>query len=186
MASDTGEDRDLIEHLTSEHRQVEQMWAELQEAHATGGPTQEELGRQIVKALSQHDALELQLLYPALARAGREELAEHAKEEHAEVRRLLNEVDGKDPVDEAVFTKLAEILTNVDAHVAEEEGTMFPYLRANLSSQELIDLGRRSEQAEKLAPTHPHPTTPDGKVGATVAGGMAGLVDKAKDAIKGR
>jgi hemerythrin superfamily protein len=180
------EGQDLIEHLTSEHRQVEQMWAQLQEAHAAGAATQQDLGQEIVKALTQHDALELQLLYPALARAGEDEMAEHGKEEHTEIRRLLNEVDGKDPADEGVFSTFEQILLSVDAHVADEEENMFPRLRAGLSSDELIDLGKKSEQAEKVAPTHPHPTTPDGKVGATVVGGAAGLVDKARDALKGR
>ena len=183
MASD---DQDLIEHLTSEHRQLEQMWAELQEAHAAGAPGQKDLGREIVKALSQHDALELQLLYPALERLGDSEMSNHGKEEHAEVRRLLDEVDGKDPTEQSIFAAFSEIIRNVDAHVADEEGTMFPKLRAGLSRDELLDLGRKSEKAEAVAPTHPHPTTPDGKVGATVVGGMAGVVDKARDKLTGR
>lgn len=180
------EDRDLIEHLTSEHRQVEQTWAQLQEAHAAGAATQQDLGQEIVRMLSQHDALELQLLYPALERIGEEGMSGHGKEEHAEVRRLLNEVDGKDPADEGVFSTFEQIMLSVDSHVAEEEEAMFPLLRSGMSSDELIDLGKKSEQAENMAPTHPHPTTPDGKVGATVVGGAAGLVDKARDALKGR
>jgi hemerythrin superfamily protein len=183
MATD---DPDLIEHLTSEHRQVEQMWSELQQAHASRASGQEELGREIVKALSQHDALELQLLYPALERVGDAGMSEHGKEEHAEIRRLLDDVDGKDPADEGIFGVFTEIMADVDAHVADEEASMFPRLRAGLSAEELLDLGRRSEKAEALAPTHPHPTTPDGKVGATVVGGMAGMVDKARDKVSGR
>lgn len=175
------EGRDLIEHLTSEHRQVEQLRARLRAAHSAGAPDQEDLGRQIVSALSSHDARELQLLYPALDRAGRQGLAERGKEEHAEIRRLLSEVDGEDPADEAVYGTFSRILASVDAHVAEEEQVLFPLLRATLSPGDLIDLGERSEKAEELAPTHPHPSTPDGRVGAA-----AGLVDRARDALKGR
>lgn len=186
MGTESSEGRDIVEHLTAEHRQVEQMWSDLQQAHQAGVANQQDLGQEIVRALSQHDALELQLLYPALSRAGQQELAEGAKEEHAAIRRLLNEVDGKDPADETVFRTFVQILTDVDSHVAQEEQVMFPLLRAGLPTEELIDLGEKSEKAEKLAPTHPHPTTPDGKVGATVAGAAAGLVDKARDALKGR
>lgn len=182
----TTEDPDLIEHLTSEHRQVEQMWADLRSAHAAGSAGQKDLGQELVKALSQHDALELQLLYPALERAGEAGMSDHGKAEHREVRRLLDEVDGKDPADEEVFATFSEIVMSVDSHVADEESNMFPKLRAALSSEELLELGRKSEVAEAVAPTHPHPTTPDGKVGATVVGGMAGLVDKARDKITGR
>ena len=84
-------------------------------------------------------------------------MADHAREEHKEIRRLLDEVDGRDPADEAVFATFTEILTNVVAHVAEEEAAMFPKLRASLSAEELEQLGKRSEQAEKVAPTHPTP-----------------------------
>lgn len=184
MATGTSEGRDIIEHLTSEHRQVEQMWAELEQAHASGAPNQQDIGQEIVRALSQHDALELQLLYPALSRTGQSELADGAKDEHAEIRRLLNEVDGKDPADDGVYATFVEMRSEVDRHVAQEEQVLFPLLRGGLTSDELIDLGETSEKAEKLAPTHP--TTPDGRAGATVAGAAAGLVDRARDALERR
>lgn len=166
MGTGSSEGRDVVEHLTAEHRQVEQMWSDLRQAHQAGAANQQDLGQEIVRALSQHDALELQLLYPALRRAGQQEMADRGKKEHAEIRRLLDEIDGKDPADEAVFSTFVRILADVDAHVAHEERVMFPLLRAGLSSEELIDLDEWSEEAEELAPTHP--TTPDGKIGATV------------------
>lgn len=114
-------------------------------------------------------------------------MSDHGKEEHAEIRRLLDEVDGKDPAEQSIFAAFGEIIVNVDSHVADEEGTMFPKLRAGLSREELLDLGRKSEEkAEAVAPTHPHPTTPGGKVGATVVGGMAGVFNKARDRLTGR
>lgn len=55
-----------------------------------------------------------------------------------------------------------------------------PRLRAGPSSDELIDRGKKSEQTQKLAPSHAHPTTPDGKVGAHRGGRAAGLVDETR------
>jgi ADP-heptose:LPS heptosyltransferase/hemerythrin superfamily protein len=168
-----GMDVDIIELLTTQHREVEQRWTMLQEARqaGTGGPSGD-LGREIVALLSGHDALETRLLYPELrAQDGDEgrELAEHGLEEHEEVRELLSRMDGKDPADEAVFATFQECLAAVMAHVQEEEGRIFPLLRASVGQDRLLDLGRQASAMDGMAPTHPHPHTPDGTLGATVA-----------------
>jgi hemerythrin superfamily protein len=183
----TGTKADLIEHLTREHREVEQLWSQLQAAHHRGDTLQGDLGRQIVTSLSQHDAVELQILYPAIRDhvPGGDQLADEALEEHAEVRNQLSEVDGEDPSDGAVFERFSTILTNVEAHVAEEESTLFPQLRTHCSAEQLANLGEKLETAEKAAPTHPHPNTPDSKLGATVAGAAAGVADRLRDAARG-
>lgn len=189
----TGTDADIIELLVGQHREVEQRWTALQDARLAGSAgsagSHAELGRSIVALLSQHDALETQVLYPELReRAGDEgrRLAEHSLGEHRQVRELLARVDGKDPADEAVFTMFQECLAAVVAHVQEEEGRIFPLLRAEVDQDRLVELGRKLASAQGMAPTHPHPHTPDGKLGATVGGTVSGLVDKARDAVSGK
>lgn len=181
----TGAKADIIEHLTSEHRQVEQLWSQLQVAHTHGDRVQADLGQEIVRMLSQHDAIELQVLYPEVrkALADGDNLAEHSLDEHQVIRDLLSEVDGKDPGDAEVFATFGNILVRVQEHVREEEGTLFPLLRANCSEEQLMNLGEMLDKAEKIAPTHPHPHTPDSKLGATVAGAAASMVDKVRDAV---
>ena len=178
-------DRDIIEHLTDEHREVEAMWEQLQQLHAASSPDAAEVARKIVKALTSHDAIELQLLYPALNRAGATELSDHGKDEHTEIRRLLADVDGKDPLDATTWTTLDTIIRKVKAHVEEEETVMFPKLRAAMDQQQLIELGKASEAAEALAPTHPHRATPSGGIGAAVVGSVAGVADRVRDAVTG-
>ena len=177
-------DRDIIEHLTDEHRKVDAMWERLQQLHAASSPEAADVARTIVKELTSHDAIELQLLYPALGRvAGASDLADHGKDEHTEIRRLLADVDGKDPLQAEVWTTFDTLIRKVKAHVEEEETVMFPKLRASMDQQQLLDLGKASEAAEFLAPTHPHRATPSGGLGATVVGSVAGVADKVRDAI---
>ena len=70
------------------------------------------------------------------------ELVGHAKADHAEVRDLLEELDGADPEDEGVFDLLTEALSTVLAHMDEEERIIFPMLRALLPAEQLARPGR--------------------------------------------
>lgn len=183
----TGASADAIELLTSQHAEVEQLWSQLQAAHEAGAGGQAELAQHIVSLLSQHDALETQLLYPELHEHGGEagrRMSEHGLEEHQQVRDLLEAVDGADIADEAVFTLLSRAMGMVIDHVAEEEEQMFPVLRRACGQERLSELGEEMARAKKLAPTHPHPSTPNSKLGATIAGAVSGVVDRARDAVR--
>jgi hemerythrin superfamily protein len=183
----TGTRADAIELLTTQHRDVEQLWSQAQAARGNGDhQLAQDLANRIIGMLSQHDAIETMELYPALRKAGDqgEQMADHALEEHQKVRELLAAADGKDIGDEAVWQSLSQALTDVQHHVQEEEGQMFPVLRT-LGQERLTELGESMEKAMKMAPTHPHPSTPNSGIGATVVGAVAGAVDRARDAITG-
>jgi len=185
----TGAAADMIELLTRQHREVDQLWTRLKEAHTAHAKVQIELATDIVQRLSQHDALETQLLYPELRKASPDQgksLSDHSLDEHKQVRELLTQVDGRDPADESVFNTFMECVSAVMHHVQEEEQQIFPLLRQKCGEERLMELGMQMEAMLPVAPTHPHPHTPDGKLGAAVAGAAAGLVDKARDALKGR
>ena len=182
-----GASGDAIELLTGQHREVEQVWTQLEAAHATGSDVQNQLAEQIITMLSQHDAIETQFLYPELrsaADAQGQQLSDHSLEEHQQVREMLSAVDGKDVRDESVYSTLSRCISAVTSHVAEEEQEIFPLLRQSCSPERLNELGQEMTAALAMAPTHPHPTTPNSKVGATVAGAVTGVMDKARDAIR--
>jgi hemerythrin superfamily protein len=182
---DTSNQLDAIGLLTSQHREVDQLWTQLQSERASGANTVKDLADRIVALLSKHDAIETRMLYPEVREAGGEQLADHSLDEHQTIRNLLNEVDGKDPREGDVFDTFSQCISAVMAHVQEEEGTIFPMLRENMSDDELRDLGDRMSSALDSAPTHPHPTTPNNPAGATIAGAVTGMVDRARDAVTG-
>jgi hemerythrin superfamily protein len=176
---------DAIELLSSHHREVERIWTQL-EAADRGSDVARQLTTDIVKLLSQHDAVETQLLYPAVREVpGGDELADHSLEEHQRVRELLKEVDRGDVGDEGTFGRLVEAIQSVMGHVQEEEGVLFPRMRETLDADQLVALGTKMAEAMATAPTHPHPTTPNNPVGAAVAGAVTGVVDRARDAMRG-
>jgi hemerythrin-like domain-containing protein len=181
----TGARADAIELLTSHHRDVEQLWSQAQAAHGAGDRgLAGDLGQRIITLLSQHDAIETQILYPTLRDVGQrgDQLAAHSLEEHQKVRELLKAADG-DAADPKGWSSLSDAITNVMHHVEEEESQIFPMLRG-VGQEELYELGDTMATAMKMAPTHPHPTTPNNPVGATVVGAAAGIVDRVRDALK--
>src|SRR5439155_8749674 len=62
----TGTMVDGVELLTSQHRDVEQLWSHLRASHASGDKVQADQAKRIITMLSQHDAIETQVLYPAV------------------------------------------------------------------------------------------------------------------------
>jgi len=174
----TGTKADAIELLVSQHREVDQLWSQLQAAQS------KTIAKHLIDALSRHDAIETQLLYPAVrSTPGGEHLADHSLEEHQRVRELLKGVDGDDPADPEVFARFQECLDAVQHHVEEEESQIFPKLRDALGQEQLTALGAKLETAWAVAPTHPHPSTPNDPLAATAAGIVTGVVDRARDAL---
>jgi hemerythrin superfamily protein len=158
--SDTrpGGSEDPLDFLSHQHRQVEQLWIQLEAAHGAGDDMQSELAQQVVAMLSQHDAVEVQLLYPTLRERGGErgqELANHSLTEHQKVREQLQEIDGKDPRDEQVWATLSQCIADVQHHVEEEEGEIFPLLRQHWDADERVQLCAQMNEVLATAPTHP-------------------------------
>src|SRR5687768_15072632 len=99
----TGGRIDAITLLTAQHREVEHLWGELKTAQGTGDERSQELANRIIELLSRHDAIETMLLYPALRQTGADgdAMADHALEEHQEIRELLKQADRTDIREEA-------------------------------------------------------------------------------------
>lgn len=95
----------------------------------------------ICLALTVHAQAEEELLYPAARKlTGEESLVDHAIEEHAEVKRLVAELQKAKSFDAEHDRKVRHLQDLVEEHVQEEEGRLFPELRQ--SALELYELGR--------------------------------------------
>ena len=71
-------------------------------------------------------------------------------------------------------------------HVADEEREHFPQLRASLPREDLVELASKVETAKRLAPTRPHPSSPNSELFHKVVGPGVGLVDRLRDRLSGR
>ena len=182
--------RDVIEILEHDHREVEQMFAELE---GLRGATDEDaksrrkdLMEQVTIELVRHSVAEEVLVYPQVEKKVSAQEAERAKKEHAEAEETLQRLEGLDPDDAAFDQELATLMREIREHVAEEEGEMFVHMRQTFSDEELRKMGSRVESFKKVAPTRPHPSVPNEPGARTAVGPVASLLDRMRDAITDR
>ena len=182
--------RDVIEILTQDHREVEEMFHELEELR--GRTSDEDRARRktlVDKAtieLVRHAVAEETQIYPAVKEKVSDAEAERAKREHAEAEKTMKELERLDPEDPAFDEQLGTLMREIRTHVAEEEGVMFTHMRQVFSQEELEKLGGRVDAVKKVAPTRPHPMTPNDATVRLAVGPAASLFDRLRDAVSGR
>jgi hemerythrin superfamily protein len=172
--------------LKNDHRTVEALFKQFEKAGDKAFKEKQEIARKIVKELSIHAAIEEQLLYPA-ARAHDERLEDQvleALEEHHVAKWTLNEIDRMSPEDERFDAKVTVLMENIRHHVKEEESELFPKLERLMGKAELEALGAALEQAKLIAPTHPHPMSPDTPPGNVISDALAKIIDMGRDAAR--
>src|SRR4029450_10653619 len=154
---------DAITLLRDDHKTVEQLFKRFEKAGDRAYVEKRDIVDRFSEALSIHATIEEQLFYP-VARAtvpGTEDIALESLEEHHIVKWVLSELDGMDPANERFDAKMAVLMENSRHHVKEEEQDFFPKVRAELDRNALADVGQAMARAKDLAPSHPHPRSPD-------------------------
>ena len=178
---------DAITLLRDDHKTVEQLFKRFEKAGDRAYVEKRQIVDRIIEELSIHAAIEEQVFYP-VARAtvaDTEDIALESLEEHHIVKWLLSELVDLDPAAERFDAKVTVLIENVRHHVEEEQDEFFPKVRQGLSRAQLADLGEALVERKKTAPTHPHPRSPDTPPGNSVAGTIAGVIDRVGDNISG-
>jgi hemerythrin-like domain-containing protein len=184
------EQRDVIEVLEHDHREVEQMFAELESLR--GAATDDAKARrkavaeQVTIELVRHSVAEEVLVYPQVERKVSAEEAQHARQEHAEAEETMARMEKLDADDPAFDDELATLMGEIRHHIEDEEGQMFAHMRQTIDEDELRRLGARVEAFKKVAPTRPHPNVPNEALPRIAAGPAASLFDRMRDLATGR
>jgi hemerythrin superfamily protein len=136
--------QDAVELIRSDHRTVEKLFSEFEQAGDRAYKTKQGLVEQITQELEVHASIEEETFYPAVrakARKDGEELIDEAVEEHHLVRVTLGELAGMTAEDDAFDAKVQVLIENVRHHVEEEESEMLPQAEKLLGKDELARLG---------------------------------------------
>jgi hemerythrin superfamily protein len=178
---------DAISMLKDDHKTVEQLFKRFEKAGDRAHVEKREIVDRIIGELSVHAAIEEQLFYPVVRATvpGTEDIALESLEEHHIVKWVLSELETMTPEDERFDAKVAVLIANVRHHVEEEESDLFPRVRDEVGRNALSDLGDAMTAARKVAPTHPHPRSPDTPPGNLVVGTAAGVADRLRDTVSG-
>ena len=133
--------QDVTELLKADHDRVDELFEKVK-ANADGD--NKDVFQTIRQELELHTHVEEQIFYPNLLENGDEELQKIVREgleEHGQVKTLLTEMGPMSGDDEEFKAKLKVLMENVEHHVEEEEGEMFPLVHDQLDEQMLVRLG---------------------------------------------
>ena len=182
------ENEDLVQLLITDHREVEELFRELEGLAGSTGDEVGTLAERVVIELVRHSVAEEMYLYPTTREhvPGGAKLADQEISEHAQAERTMKELERLEPGDAQFWPTLHTLMTEIRQHIQEEEQDLFPRLQDAVPANVLADLGGKARTAKKLAPTRPHPSAPDTPPMNKLLAPGAGLVDRVRDALSGR
>lgn len=143
---------DAVALLANDHRSQETLFRAL-EADTPGGLPQDRatLVQRIIGELTIHSEIEEEHLYPAVRQyvPDGDDLADRAEDEHAQVKEMLDRLEGMDPESSEADELLQELRQSMEEHVQEEEGPdgLFAQLRSSMDSESLVELGSSLAEA---------------------------------------
>jgi hemerythrin superfamily protein len=176
---------DATEMLMSDHRAVRGLFGRFN--RSSREETRRDLAAEIIRELSLHAAVEEAKLYPVMRKEmpGGERFYEESIAEHQKMKEILGDLDGRlDKAHTKAFAdRMERLRRDVEHHVEEEEGEVFPRLRESLGRARLREIGEELEKAKESAPTRPHPNQPPA---TELTGKAVGAMDRMRDRLTGR
>jgi hemerythrin superfamily protein len=176
--------KDAVALLKNDHQAIERLFQQFERSRNAGD--RKRISERIVRELSVHAAIEEQLVYPQLRRRldGAQAPVLVALEEHHLAKVALSEIEAMPGEDERFAAKVHVLVENVRRHVEEEEGELLPALQTLFTAEELIDMADLLERAKRIAPTRPHPATPDEPPANALTTPAVAVVDRSRDAAE--
>jgi hemerythrin superfamily protein len=134
--------------LEDQHREVEDLFEEFESAGEGAKKTKERIFKQIADSMAVHAEIEEKIFYPEAKEASEEleELLREAVEEHLSVKRIIADLLQTGPEDEQFDARVKVLKEQIEHHVEEEEGELFPQVKKDCDERTLEDMGSRMEQ----------------------------------------
>jgi hemerythrin superfamily protein len=133
--------QDAVELLMADHHRVARLFAEFNALKEDGSDeAKSALVARICQELTVHTAIEEEIFYPAVRKATKDDdLMDEALVEHAGAKELIAQLQAGHPDDDLYDAKVTVLGEQIDHHVQEEEGSMFP--KAKGSGIDTLSLG---------------------------------------------
>jgi hemerythrin superfamily protein len=131
---------DAIDMLIADHEKVKSLFEQFESLSDRSKVSKKKIADQICNELQIHTEIEEQVFYPAVRAAIKDDdLMDEALVEHASAKDLIAQITEIDPGDELYDAKIKVLSEQIEHHVEEEEGDMFPKVRK--AGIDLADLG---------------------------------------------
>jgi len=176
----------VIDVLTHDHQEMAELLDQIVDA---SDPSQRrDLADTLIAEVMRHAVAEEMYVYPAIKDhvPNGAEKVKHDKEEHHEIVLTMKQVESVDASDPAFMEHIRQMGMQLRHHINDEESDQFPQLRAHIPGDKLADLGKKVQNAKKLAPTRPHPSAPHSELFHKTIGPGVGMIDRLRDKLTGR
>jgi hemerythrin superfamily protein len=122
------QEQDAIALLMADHKKVKKLFADFDKLKDEGSDEEKSaLVEQICNELKVHTTIEEEIFYPAVRKAIEDsDLMDEALVEHAGAKELIAELEDASPEDDLYSAKVTVLGEQIEHHVKEEEGEMFP------------------------------------------------------------
>jgi hemerythrin superfamily protein len=177
---------DVVDELTADHREATALLDEI--LRTTDPKTARDMADTVITELVRHSVAEEMYVYPVIEETfpDGKKVVEHDIEEHKELERTMKKLEALDAAD-ATFTQVVgELRELLHHHATDEEDEQFPRLRTYVTREKLVQMREQVDRAKKLAPTRPHPGSPNNEVFHKLVGPGVGLMDRVRDKLTGR
>jgi len=134
------EKNDAIALLTDDHKKVKDLFEKFEKLSDRSKVNKKKIADQICLELTVHAQVEEEIFYPAVRDPIKDDdLMDEAVVEHASAKELIAQISEMDPGDDLYDAKVKVLSEQIEHHVEEEEGEMFPKVRK--SKVDLVALG---------------------------------------------
>jgi hemerythrin superfamily protein len=122
------QEQDAIAMLMADHKKVKKLFSDFDKLKEKGSDEDKSaLVEQICNELKIHTELEEEIFYPAVRKAIEDsDLMDEALVEHAGAKDLIAQLESASPDDDLYDAKVTVLGEQIEHHVKEEEGQMFP------------------------------------------------------------
>ena len=176
------QDLDVVDLLKQQHEHIRSLITAVDTA---SGDVRQEKFEELRRFLAVHETAEELVTHPNVRTAeGGNEVVDARLEEETASKKMLADLDGMSAQDEGFDAKFAALRTAVLAHAEAEEREEFPLLRLHNDQSMLDRMASAVRAAEAVAPTHPHPSAGSSMTTNLMAGPLASVLDRTRDAVK--
>jgi hemerythrin superfamily protein len=143
---------DAITMLMEDHEHVKDLFEQFEGLGDRAMVSKKKLVDEICNELTRHTMIEEELFYPAVQALGKEfaDTIDESIVEHASAKQLIAQLLTMDAGDDLYDAKVSVLSEQINHHVEEEEGELFPKLRK--AKLDLVALGQQMDERKQQIP----------------------------------
>ena len=141
-----------IDLLKDDHDKVKKLLADGEKTGESSPAKRRSIFEELKREMTVHEQIEEEIFYKELrSHPKAKDLVLEGIEEHNVVDTIMGELEMTEPTDEYWGPKFKVMRENIEHHIKDEEGEMFPTARKVFDKGELDELGKRMGEMKQEA-----------------------------------